>query len=335
MFFIVLFKSVFLQILFSFAFVCLDFENPQRQAHMLFKCVRCSFHYESCSVAICGIVPVLALWEHCNRMCILLQWMLSQGSFPFFWDREKTRKWSLTNYNCSNITNKRYNSKRKSISIWRSVPLGSSDSWCKLLKETMALPQKCKTSKYTVDSQWKQENITQFKIIIFCPHHFKTEKQSSKLAPSGSKPTCASFKDLSEMCIWSRQKHLLAFCWRLSPTKGQQMFLSEPDAHSKHGYFLFWTQEPYFGHDFGWAFTATTKRLNSLKKNWKTVTISVLLLLLWLWHLVKVHRTGMKVLSSSTKHQRSHLQSKFEKGNANVCVTGSLKAKQRRKSTQH
>ena len=73
---------------FFFCFCVFGFWNPQRQAHMLFKCVRCSFHYESCSVAICGIVPVLALWEHCNRMCILLQWMLSQGSFPFFWDRE-------------------------------------------------------------------------------------------------------------------------------------------------------------------------------------------------------------------------------------------------------
>lgn len=40
----------------------------------------------------------------------------------------------------------------------------------------------------------------------------------------------------------------------------------------------------------------------------------------------------MKVLSSSTKRQRSRLQSKFEKGNANVCVTESLKAKQRRKA---
>ena len=215
----------------------------------------------------------------------------------------------------------------------------------------MALPQKCKTSKYTVDSQWKQENITQFKIFFCCPHHFKTEKQSSKLAPSGSKPTCASFKDLSEMCIWSRQKHLLAFCWRLSPTKGQQMFLAFVGGYLQQKANKCFCQNQMHTQNMATSFSEPRNHILGMilaghllplqkdsihkKKNWKTVTISVLLLLLWLWHLVKVHRTGMKVLSSSTKHQRSHLQSKFEKGNANVCVTGSLKAKQRRKSTQH
>ena len=70
-----------------------------------------------------------------------------------------------------------------------SALLGSSDPWCKLLKETMALPQKCKTSKYIADSQWKQENITLFS--FFCPYHFKTENSHQNWHPQAPrKPMC-------------------------------------------------------------------------------------------------------------------------------------------------